>query len=80
MGSVKLDRAGSRKFWDTLPVKSHDGNLHKRWTEQECIHNLVKYYNPKNCVEFGYNVGHSAVIVLDALSRDSKLYSFSFSE
>lgn len=73
---TKFFRNKSKDFWDKLPIKSHDGNLSQRFFEQNVIHSLVNYYKPKKCIEFGYNVGHSSLLILDAMDDDGCLFSF----
>lgn len=68
----------TKDIWNSLPIKTHDGNLGdpSRFNSRKLLHECVKYFKPKKCVEFGFNVGHSALITIDAAGLDIEFHAF----
>ena len=78
----------SRKIFRYENEKKYDFNfLNKYFTNRYAISpvqkdeaiflfGLLKVVRPKVCVEFGFNYGHSSYLILEAIDKSSRLYSF----
>jgi len=78
----------SRKIFRYENEKSYDFNfLNKYFTNKYAISpvqkdeaiflfGLLKVIRPKVSVEFGFNYGHSSYLILQAIDKSSRLYSF----
>tara|TARA_Y100000310_G_scaffold229068_1_gene231428 strand:+ start:1368 stop:2039 length:672 start_codon:yes stop_codon:yes gene_type:complete len=69
-----LDRGKDWKGWNELPI-ANEGHTGKYVHYQEYLYNLIKELSPKNILEIGFNVGHSACCFLNS-SPSAKMFTF----
>lgn len=64
------------KLWHEFSAINISATIEPRVPEQHLLYQTIKYYKPTKCIEFGYNMGHSALLILEALGDGGHLTSY----
>ena len=76
----KIFRYENEKNYDFNFLNEHFTNRYAispiQKDEAIFLYGLLKVIRPKVCVEFGFNFGHSSYLILNAIEKNGKLYSF----